>query len=75
MDLGNIFHDSCAGNPTVWVEDVGDEPPHGANLGGVPPLRVPEHHRESPTMPHRRVLVYPPLDDALREAGLEKMVV
>ena len=59
------------GNPPDWVRDVVDDPPHGANLGGFPPPRVLEPHREAPVMPHGQGVVYPPLEDALMGAGLE----
>ena len=44
MDLGGIFCGAYAGDPPFWFRDVSDDPPHGANLGGVPPPRDPAPH-------------------------------
>ena len=73
-DIGGILGGSYEGEPAVWFGDVGYEPPHGANLGGVPPPCDPAPQGEAPTTPHGRRLVYPPpppLEDVLMEAGNE----
>ena len=51
---------SRVGNPTIWVKYVDDDPPHGANLEGIPPPREPESHGEAPMTPQGQGLVYLP---------------
>ena len=61
MNLRAILRGGCAGDPILWVGYVGDDLPHCANLGGVPPSRGPERQWEAPMTPHGRGLLYPTL--------------
>ena len=57
------------GDPPVWFGDVGYDPLHGANLGGVTPLRRPAPHGEAPTTPNVRGFLYPPPYGRCSEGG------
>ena len=70
-----ISHVSFAGRPPDWVGYLVGNSPYGAHLGVVTPLRVMEPHGEAPKNTNGRGLVYPPVEDALREADLEDMTV
>ena len=34
-DAGAILHRSCSGGTVIWVKDLGGDPPHGEDPGGV----------------------------------------
>ena len=74
--LWEILFRVCADDPTVWVGDVGGDPPHGANLGGG------FHHcverrltGNLPLLCTDRVWYNLPLEYDPMEDGLEDMTV
>ena len=67
-----IFHvEDERGRPIY----MGDDPMHGANLGGVSPLCDLAPHKESTMTLHGRSVIYTLLEDSLREANLEERAV
>ena len=75
MDLGAILRGGHASKPPVWFRDMGDDPPHGANIGGIPPLLGPAPQVSSQNTARTGCGIPPPLEDALRESGLEEIMV
>ena len=58
--LRAILRGGHAGDPRVWVRDVGDDPIHSAKIGGFALPHGLEPQREAIMTPHGRGLVYPP---------------
>ena len=70
--FGGLLHgEDKRGRPI----DMGDDPTHGENLGGVPSLCDLAPHKESPMTLHGRSVIYTLLEYSLREAKLEERTV
>ena len=74
-NIGAFLPSGSPGDPFIWFGDVVHDPPHGEEPGGV-------HHQVA-----RRITVklpchrsdgscnFPPLAEAMREAGLEELEI
>ena len=72
--VGDIFQGGGSGSFSIWVGDVGDDPPYGPGPGNVPSQGGPLDHGKAATVASGRNLgVPPPLEEAIREEVLEEV--
>ena len=57
----DIFQGGGSGGSSLWVVDVGDEPPHGLGPGDFPEQGGLMDHRKTATVSLGRKLAIPPL--------------
>ena len=68
------FQGGGAGGYYIWIRDVGDNLPHGSGPGGFPEQCGPLDHREAAmSAAVRKLVLHPPSEEAMREAGLEEV--
>ena len=73
MVVGDVLQCGASGGASLWIVDVGDEPPHGP----VPGILQNRGGRRITGIHPQRFLggswEYPPLDEAMQETGLEEV--
>ena len=61
MGVGDFFQDGGSGIASLWIGDVGDDPPNGPCPVGFSTQGGQEDHRETVQADYGRKLVVPPL--------------
>ena len=71
MGIRSFLHNIFPVKPTIWVGDVGRDPPYGADPGGNPPPGGKVANRKAPKAPDIQGLVLPPIVEYMWDTLIE----